>query len=209
MKAVFRTIWELAKPYLETRDNNTHTRISIEYAYDLLRKEGGDQDIVIPAIILHDVGWSKIPAHLHSKSFGPKATHPELNRLHEIEGAKIAEYILEKVGYDPTQVQQISRIIQSHDSSSEPFNLNDKLVKDADRLFRYSKEGIHLCMELFCLTYQEELNRVRSNLEIWLFTTSAKKIARERIKDLEKTEEHLQECRSGGKMNKSTADPEE
>ena len=76
MKTIFQKIWQLAEPYLNTRKNNIHTKISTEFAYRLLEKEGGDQDIVIPAIILHDVGWKRVPENLQLKAFGPKATSP-------------------------------------------------------------------------------------------------------------------------------------
>ena len=91
MEAVFESIWQLANPYLNTRKNDIHTKISTELAFELLKREDGDSTIVIPAIILHDVGWKKVPEHLHLKAFGPKATSPELNRIHEKEGLKIAE----------------------------------------------------------------------------------------------------------------------
>ena len=50
---VFDQIYQLARPYLNTRHNDVHTEISIQLAYRLLRAEGGQADIVIPAIILH------------------------------------------------------------------------------------------------------------------------------------------------------------
>ena len=56
MKDIYRKMWKLARPYLDTRENETHTQVSLEFAQQLLKKEGGDENIVIPAIILHDVG---------------------------------------------------------------------------------------------------------------------------------------------------------
>ena len=40
MKRIFEKIWELAEPYLNTRDNNIHTRISVRLVSQLLDKEG-------------------------------------------------------------------------------------------------------------------------------------------------------------------------
>ena len=71
--------------------NKIHTEISTQFAYRLLEiEEAGDEDIVIPAILLHDVGWSQVPEELQLKAFGPKATLPEWNRVHEVEGVRIA-----------------------------------------------------------------------------------------------------------------------
>ena len=64
-RLVFKQIYQLARPYLNTRYNDVHTEMSMQLAYRLLRAEGGQEDAVIPAIILHDVGWQKVPAALH------------------------------------------------------------------------------------------------------------------------------------------------
>ena len=59
MKPVFDKIQQLSKPFLNTRHNDVHTEISTSLAFQLLEQEGGDEDIVIPAIILHDTVTSK------------------------------------------------------------------------------------------------------------------------------------------------------
>ena len=66
-------------------------------AFKLMDREGGDEDIVIPAVILHDVGWIKIPENLQLKAFGPNAKDPKLNRTHEIEGVRLAAEILHEI----------------------------------------------------------------------------------------------------------------
>ena len=144
MKPVFKKIRQLAKPYLDTRHNDVHTDISTQLAFELLEREGGDEDIVIPAIILHDTGWKKVPAKLQLKAFGPKASKPELNRLHEVEGVKIAEDILSKLNYDAGKSKCIVEIIDGHDSRLKPLSLYDMIVKDADKLWRYSKSGFYI-----------------------------------------------------------------
>lgn len=37
-----------------------HTQRTIEYARYLLQHEDGENEIVIPTLYLHDVGWSKV-----------------------------------------------------------------------------------------------------------------------------------------------------
>lgn len=181
MKNIFKKIWKLAEPYLNTRDNLIHTRISVRFVYRLLDKEGGDPDIVIPAIILHDVGWKAIPESLQLTAFGPKATDPALNRIHEVEGVKIARKILEQARYDEKRIEKILEIIDGHDSREEALSLNDKLVKDADKLSRYDKEMFRIDMRRYENTYEKQLNRIQSHLEKWFFTESAKKFARKEI----------------------------
>jgi hypothetical protein len=80
-RPVFEQIYQLAQPYLNTRRNDVHTEISVGFAYQLMESEGGNERIVIPAIILHDAGWQKVPARFQLKAFGPKATAPEINQL--------------------------------------------------------------------------------------------------------------------------------
>ena len=183
MKALFEEIWQLALPYLNTRKNDIHTKFATDFAFRLLQKESGDEDIVIPTILLHDVGWKKVPEDLQLKAFGPKANMPELNRVHEIEGVKIAGGILNKVQYDNEKTEEILVIIEGHDSRKEPFSLNDKLVKDADKLWRYSKEAFRINRQRYEHTFDQYMERLRSNLDNWFLTDSAKGIAKEEMQD--------------------------
>ncbi|MFH1491529.1 MAG: HD domain-containing protein [Pseudomonadota bacterium] len=186
---IFAKIWGLAKPYLNTRKNELHTEISMGFAHELLEKEGGDQDIVIPAIILHDVGWKEVPEPLQLKAFGPRIEAPELNRRHEVEGSKIAKDILERINYDGDKIKEIIQIIDGHDSRKEPISLNDRIVKDADKLWRYSKEGLLIDAERFKLTHKKEFHRLLSHLHTWFLSDSAREIAEKelanRLKELE------------------------
>ena len=182
MKAIYRKMWELAKPYLDTRENDTHTQVSLEFAQQLLKKEGGDEDIVIPAIILHDVGWKKVPEELHLKAFGPKAD-PELTRIHEVEGAKIAREIFEQLHYDQNKTQEILRIIEAHDTRTEAISLNDRLVKDADALYRVTREAFRVNIARFEATFDQLMDHVKSASATWFVTPSAKKIAARELKN--------------------------
>ncbi len=192
LKDIYERIWDLARPYLNTRKNDIHTEVSTGLAQQLLAQEGGEEDIVIPAIILHDVGWKEVPEDIQSKAFGPKATMPEWNRVHEVEGAKIAGDILRKVNYHEDKILEIQEIIKGHDSRKEPISLNDSVVKDADKLWRYSEAAIRGIQMGFGLTFEECIERLRKNLEPWFLTESGKQMAKkeieERIRELEKAD---------------------
>jgi len=177
----YKKIQELARPYLDTRKNDIHTEISTRHAYQLLELEGGTEEVVIPAILLHDVGWKKVPEDIQLMAFGPKVSMPEWNRVHEVEGAGIAEEILKKVGYDQEKIKEIVRIIEGHDSRKTPFSLNDTIVKDADKLWRYSKAAVEINQDRFQLSFEEGIERLSRNIEPWFLTDSAKRIAREEI----------------------------
>ena len=186
MKPVFEKIRQLSMPFLDTRHNDVHTAISTLFAFQLVEREGGDETIVIPAIILHDTGWKRVPAELHLKAFGPKATEPKLNRLHEVEGVKIAQEILQKLKYDALKTKKILEIIDGHDSRPKPVSLNDMIVKDADKLWRYSSTGFYIDIERFGESYEEGLERLRSNVSGWFFTVTAKEMAAEKLDRREK-----------------------
>ena len=54
-------LWRAARPYLDVRNNDEHTLVAYGLAKCLLAlTPTADADIVLPAILLHDVGWKKI-----------------------------------------------------------------------------------------------------------------------------------------------------
>ncbi|HET6269482.1 MAG TPA: hypothetical protein VFE00_05325 [Arthrobacter sp.] len=56
-------IWELASPFLKVRDNDAHTLYAFGLACALLDAHPeADAAVVLPAIMLHDIGWSQVPA---------------------------------------------------------------------------------------------------------------------------------------------------
>jgi HD superfamily phosphodiesterase len=181
MKEIFEEIWQLALPYLDTRMNVLHTKIAMAFAFKLVEKEGGDEDIVIPAIILHDVGWKEIPESLHLQFFGPHRVSSNSYRKHEVASAKIARGILEKAKYDGESVEEIIEIIDGHDSRAEALSLNDSIVKDADKLWRYSGEGFHTDIKRFGETVSERLDDLRTHIDRWFFTPSARQFATQQL----------------------------
>jgi len=169
----------MARPYLDTRHNEIHTRISFGMAARLLDHEAGDPEVVLPAIILHDIGWKSIPDHLHLQAFGPKATDPGLNRVHEVEGARIARCLLEQVGTEAHRIAEICEIIEGHDSRRDAISQNDRIVKDADKLWRFSREGFAIDVQRFGQTYAGELKRIGDNLPKWFLTPTGRRMALE------------------------------
>jgi HD superfamily phosphodiesterase len=181
IKPVHQKIFEKAKPFLHTRKNLIHTKIALSYALRLLKSEKGDGGVVIPAIILHDIGWSAVPENLHLTAFGPKPSNPKLTRVHELEGAKIAEAILEKSHYPSKKVKEICQIIRGHDSRRRPLSWNDRIVKDSDKLWRYSRRGMAIDMGRFQIPRREYLVFLEAIVDHWFLTPTGKEIARKEI----------------------------
>jgi HD superfamily phosphodiesterase len=190
-KQIIRELFGLAQPYLKIRDDFVHTQVAHQYAVLLLEKEGGDKKIVEPAVILHDVGWSQLKPEQIKVAFGVRAAGEnatKLNRIHEIEGARIARKILEKLSYETSLIEKIVRIIERHDSGDEPQTVEEKLVKDADKLWRFSKIGYAYEMRRQKLTHEVRYHFLSGNMGKWFFTKTAKQLAetelRERSKEM-------------------------
>ena len=144
MKKIFSQIWELALPYQDQRDDPGHAEVATHFAQLLVRYEKGDNDVIIPAIILHDVGYSQIPKERRMKIFDRKAKRIErlaVQYEHQIEGVLLARKILEKVNYPLNMVAEILEIISQHDTRKGFISKNEGLVRDADKLWRYSKKS--------------------------------------------------------------------
>lgn len=181
-----KRLFKMAAPYLTVRENQRHTEICYDYALKLLEHLGGRREIVLPAVILHDVGWSAIPSNLHLRAFGPGDIDLELRRVHEVEGAKIARKILEKIPLKKEDCLEICRIIENHDSGDNPLSLEEKIVKDADKLSRYSQEIFAIDVIRFGLEPRKIWERLSNFLEEWFFTNYGKKLAIEALQKIEK-----------------------
>jgi hypothetical protein len=175
-------IYEKAKPYLDTRENDVHVSLSYAFAQRLLAHyPEANARIVLPAIILHDVGWKMVPEKVQLKAFGPTLRDKELQRVHEREGARIAEEILDSLGHGKEETLEILAIIDGHDTRREALSLNDALVKDADKLWRFTPEGVEIDYLRFGLERARHLDDLSRLLERWFFTAEARAMAREAL----------------------------
>ena len=179
MHGKYLEIFNLAKPFLDTRHNELHTRVAYSFALKLLEAEGGDEAVVLPAVILHDIGWKSVPEELQLEAFGPGHNDMNLNRIHEVQGANEAGKILEQVAYDPTLINAIVEIVSGHDSRKESRSLNDAIVKDADKLWRFSAEGLEVDPKRFRIDPGVYLPWLGKQIDRWFLTETGRKIARE------------------------------
>ncbi len=181
MREVYNRIFERAKPYLRTRKNLLHTRIALRYAIRLLSEARGDEEIVVPAILLHDVGWKVVPESLQLTAFGPNQSNRVVARLHEVEGAKTAKKILEELRYPSEKSNEICRIIRGHDSRGKPISPSDRIVKDADKLFRYSRKGVAIDLDRFHISRDEYLHYLEKCAGKWFFLAASRQLANEEL----------------------------
>lgn len=81
---VLERLWEKAKTYLAVRSNDAHTLYSLSLAQSLLKHHPqADPLVVLPAILLHDIGWSQVDPQLVLSAIAPGAGDKELVLQHE------------------------------------------------------------------------------------------------------------------------------
>ncbi len=183
---LIRELFKRAEPYLKARGDFLHTRIAHEYALLLLEKEEGNNMIVEPAVILHDVGWSRLKSEEIKVAYRVMASGEnaaKLNRVHEVEGAIIAQEILEQIGYDHSLIEKVTQIIERHDSGESPETIEECIVKDADKLWRFSRVGYFHEMERQELSHEVRHRFLIKNMGNWFFTKTAKELAESELQN--------------------------
>lgn len=165
LRKIDLAVWEAARVFLDVRSNDEHTLFSYYWAKQLLSfYPEADANVVLPAILLHDTGWKKIPIAKVLESFGPLMKYPELRRQHELEGVQIAKKILTELGYNETLINQICAIIDGHDTTTEARSLNDSLLKDSDKLWRFTPHGNETIQSWFAISLTEVHGILRKQL---------------------------------------------
>ena len=177
-KGIYGKIEEQARPYLDTRCNEVHVSVCYAMAERLLSHyPDADPEVVLPAILLHDVGWKMVPEEKQAGAFGPRAEDMETRRIHETEGVRIARRILVSLGYERGKTEEILAIIDGHDSREEALSLNDAIVKDADKLWRFSQVGLKVDVRRFGVDRDRYMRWLKKRVSGWLFTSAARDLA--------------------------------
>lgn len=196
MKNIYKKIWKLALPFQDFRNDKGHAKITLNFALKLLNMEKGREEIVIPAIILHDIGWSQLSKKERFLIFAKKPTKRAKEKVrikHQKEGVILARNILKKVNYDKNLTNEILKIISQHDTGKRFISKEDGIVKDADKLWRFSKIGFNADLKRFKITPTQNLKRRNSLIDQkgFFFSKSAKEIAREELKKRSKNYEEF------------------
>ena len=189
MKEIFNKIWELALPYQDKRDDAGHAEVSLRYAVELVARENGNEDVVIPAIILHDIGYSQLPKERRLAVFNMGARDEDRRAAvfeHQVESVKLAVKILRKVDYPADLTDEILDIISQHDTRDGFISKNEGLVRDADKLWRTSKEGFLAAETRAKARDAERFKNIEEgiNRPKYLYSETAKQMALADVKSL-------------------------
>jgi HD superfamily phosphodiesterase len=178
------TIYKLAEPFWQTRSGEIHMPQAFEFAKRLLEFYPlADAEIVLPTILLHDIGYARVPEETHHQGLAgaPKGWQPEVTRLHEIEGVKMAREMLTSLGFDALKLEKILEIIDGHDSRKQAVSLEDAIVKDADKLWRFGLEGVTICRGWMGMSATDFMAYVEAKITEWFLTDHGAELARETL----------------------------
>jgi hypothetical protein len=179
----YAPVWRDALPYLRVRKNDVHVPISVAFAQRLLDgDDGADRDVVLLAVLLHDVGWAVVDQEaIFTEGFGPGMMESAVRIAHEREGARIAREVLGRHGYAPAVVDAVAAIIDGHDTRREAISHDDELMKDADKLWRFTPTGVGIACDWFGLTPAAYADDLVERVAGQLFTEPARTIAAEEL----------------------------
>ncbi|MFA5926042.1 MAG: HD domain-containing protein [Parcubacteria group bacterium] len=185
-KEIYQKIWDAALPYQDKRDDAGHAEIVTNFALKLCKIEDVNEEIVIPAAILHDIGWSQLSDKERFVIFYKKATKEEMLHIrlrHQEEGVKLAKKILEDVGYTSGSIRKIVEIISEHDTRKVFLSKEDGIMRDADKLWCFSKLGLGADHRRRKEGFSSYFKQLKENIDnrSFFFSESARKIARKEI----------------------------
>jgi len=187
VKKIFEQIWELALPYQDKRDDTGHAEVTLGYAQKLVELENGDEDIIIPAIILHDTGYSQMHRETLMTAFTRKRPRKKemlsIRIQHQNHGVEIAGEILTGVNYPPEKIKEIQEIISQHDTRDGFISKNEGLVRDADKLWRFSEIGFEADIRRSKRSRESECKRQEAELKKpeFIYSESARRMAAEEL----------------------------
>lgn len=158
----YDAVWRRAEPYMRARKNDVHVPLSFGWAQRLLDAHPeADRNIVSLAILLHDIGWYSIDMEdIIEKGFGPNMMQSDVRFLHESEGVRLARPVLEETGWGEEVILAVAEIIDGHDTRPHPRHLNDRLVRDADKLWRFGVTGVSVACDWFRMTPRQYADRL-------------------------------------------------
>lgn len=148
MKKKYLQIWSLAKEYYKKGRpmDIDHIKWMMKDALLVCKKEGIDESILLPVVILHDVGYAEVPKDNPFKI--------DLRKAHMKTGAKIAKKILAKLKYPSNKTHKIAQLIAIHDNWA--FGQNEIYIKDKtlgtfsdlDYIWMATKKGFPALMKI-------------------------------------------------------------
>ncbi len=138
-------LWEKALVFQDVRGDGRHTENVIYFSAKLLEHDKeAEAQVALPAAIIHDIGWYWMTSEEQHDGL-PYGTPPEILRKtkkkHEELGVKNGRRLLRESGYTREEIKRIIEIVDGHDTRKQFLSASDGIMRDADKLARFSKDG--------------------------------------------------------------------
>ncbi len=158
LNSIEEKIWDSALSYQDKRNDTGHAENVTYFALKLLNYIPEDRklvrEIVVPSAILHDIGWSQL-TETERKLFYECSNdgkwkqvweryEPILRLRHQEQGVCLSGRLLNELNYPLELTSQILEIISQHDTRKDFLNENDGIMRDADKLWRYTLPHLKL-----------------------------------------------------------------
>lgn len=166
MKEIYKKMWELAKPhYQKGRPMDIdHIEWMMKDALFVCKKEKIDDSLLIPLVILHDVGYSKVPKG--------NPFRLDLKTSHMKAGAKIAKEILQKLNYPADKTEKIIYYVSAHDNwiFGEDNLFKEDIIlgvfNDLDYMWMATPKGFPALMKILKKNHFEMLEYLEKNEKV-------------------------------------------
>jgi hypothetical protein len=186
MRPIFEEIRLRALPYQDQRDDSGHAEVTLYYARGLIATESGDADVIVPAIILHDVGYSQLPKErrllVFDRTVAAEVRHA-VALEHQNAGVVLAREILAQLNYPAPLTVEILEIISQHDTRKGFISKNEGLVRDADKLWRFSRTAFEVSARRRKTGEEPRWQDIEADIEKadFFYSAQAKQLAREEL----------------------------
>ena|SRR5699024_555604 len=185
-------LWQTVIPETRARGNDFHLPVSVAYAHRLCDAyPQADRELVLVATLLHDTGWAHVDEdRIISEGFRGDWRQADIRYEHEVQGCQVARRVLPDLGYSDAFIEQVCAIIDGHDTRQQAHSLEDALMRDADRSWRFDRVGIALASGWFGQTPDYYTDRLEYEIIPELITEAAIAMAHadlKRSRDLMKT----------------------
>jgi HD domain len=168
-------LWQAVVHETRTRGNDIHLPISLAFAERLCRAyPDADAELVRVSTLLHDTGWAHVDeSRIISEGFSGDWRKAAIRYEHEQQGCSVARRVLPGLGYSPAFVERVCEIIDGHDTRPVARSLEDALMRDADRLWRFDRAGIALASSWFGMDPATYTDRLAAEIIPELITQAA------------------------------------
>jgi HD superfamily phosphodiesterase len=150
--ARYDPVWRAAELYMRARKNDIHIPLAFNWTLEILESyPEANRDVCLLAILLHDIGWWAIDMEEIIEQ-GFRSDNPlqsDVRYRHEAEGVRLGTEVLRQTGWSEDVIAQVCEIIDGHDTRKTPRHLNDRIVRDADKMWRYNITGIAIAADWF------------------------------------------------------------